>query len=170
MKWRGDSPRNQRTADYGALTLRLQLHHRVEYLRKIPRTVFVPQPEVASAIVRFTPRDERQIGISDYKFFREIVKHGFSQRRKQLRNLLAADVGNWEDIASKIRAPLTARAEELSREQWIELANLIALDKKVQRKRVLSAFRLLTKMIGKSAVLADRKSMRITSAIAPSTS
>jgi 16S rRNA (adenine1518-N6/adenine1519-N6)-dimethyltransferase len=82
-----------RTADYGALTLRLQLHHRVEYLRKIPRTVFVPQPEVASAIVRFTPRDEKQIGISDYKFFREIVKHGFSQRRKQLRNLLAADVG-----------------------------------------------------------------------------
>ena len=56
------------------------------------------------------------------------MKHGFSQRRKQLRNLLAADVGNWEDIASKIRAPLTARAEELSREQWIELANLIALD------------------------------------------
>jgi 16S rRNA (adenine1518-N6/adenine1519-N6)-dimethyltransferase len=116
-----------RTADYGALTLRLQLHHQVNYLRKIPRTVFVPQPEVASAIVRFAPRDERQIGISDYKFFREIVKRGFSQRRKQLRNLLAADLGDWEDIAKKIRAPLTARAEELSREQWIELANLIAL-------------------------------------------
>jgi len=115
-----------RTADYGALTLRLQLHHHVDYLRKIPRTVFIPQPEVASAIVRFTPRDERQVGISDYKFFREIVKRGFSQRRKQLRNLLAADVANWEDIAKKIRAPLTARGEELSREQWIDLANMIA--------------------------------------------
>jgi len=115
-----------RTADYGALTLRLQLHHHVEYLRKIPRTVFVPQPEVASAIVRFTPRDQSQIGIFDYKFFRKIVRHGFSQRRKQLRNLLAPDVVNWEDTARKIRAPLTARAEELSREQWIELANLIA--------------------------------------------
>src|SRR5438552_6001987 len=112
-------------ADYGALTVRLQLHHHVEYLRKIPRTVFFPQPEVASAIVRFTPRDEKQVGISDYKFFRDIVKRGFSQRRKQLRNLLAADVGNWRDVARKIRAPLTARAEELSREQWIELANLI---------------------------------------------
>jgi 16S rRNA (adenine1518-N6/adenine1519-N6)-dimethyltransferase len=115
-----------RTADYGALTLRLQLHHHVEYLRKIPRTVFVPQPEVASAIVRFTPRDERQVGISDYNVFREIVKHGFSQRRKQLRNLLAAEVDNWEKVGRKIRAPLTARAEELSREQWVELANLIA--------------------------------------------
>src|SRR6266513_1834361 len=102
-------------SDYGALTLRLQLHHRVEYLRKIPRTVFIPRPEVASAIVRFTPRDEKRIGIFDPTVFREIVKHGFSQRRKQLRNLLAADAGNWEDVASKIRAPLTARAEELSR-------------------------------------------------------
>src|SRR4029434_10375657 len=90
-----------RTADYGALTLRLQLHHRVEYLRKIPRTVFVPQPEVASAIVRFTPRDEKQIGISDYKFFREIVKHGFSQRRKPLRNTLAGYLSNSHDVAQQ---------------------------------------------------------------------
>jgi 16S rRNA (adenine1518-N6/adenine1519-N6)-dimethyltransferase len=115
-----------RTPDYGALTLRMQLHYHIEYLRKIPRTVFVPQPEVASAIVRFTPRGERQVGIFDYKFFRAIVKRGFSQRRKQLRNLLTADVSDWESIAKKIRAPLTARAEELSPEQWIELANLVA--------------------------------------------
>jgi len=53
------------SAGYGALTLRLQLHHYVEYLRKIPRTVFIPRPEVASAIVRFTPRDEKRIGIFD---------------------------------------------------------------------------------------------------------
>jgi 16S rRNA (adenine1518-N6/adenine1519-N6)-dimethyltransferase len=115
-----------RTPDYGALTLRMQLHYHIEYLRKIPRTVFVPQPEVASAIVRFTPRDEKQVEIFDSKFFREIVKRGFSQRRKQLRNLLAADVSNWENIAKKIRVPLTARAEELSPEQWIALVNSIA--------------------------------------------
>ena len=114
------------SADYGALTLRLQLHHHVEYLRKIPRTVFVPQPEVASAIVRFTPRDEKRIGIFDYEVFREIVKHGFSQRRKQLRKLLVGQVDDWESISKKIAASLTARAEELSREQWIALANLIA--------------------------------------------
>jgi 16S rRNA (adenine1518-N6/adenine1519-N6)-dimethyltransferase len=114
------------SADYGALTLRLQLHHRVEYLRKIPRTVFIPQPEVASAIVRFTPRDEKRIGIFDHELFREIVKHGFSQRRKQLRKLLAGQIDDWESLSRKIAAPLTARAEELSLEQWIALANLIA--------------------------------------------
>ncbi len=117
-----------RTGDYGALTLRLQLHHHVEYLRKIPRTVFFPQPEIVSAIVRFRPRDESQIGIFDYNTFRELVKSGFSQRRKQLRNLLDWGSSKWEDTAEKIRVPLTARAEELSREQWIALANLIVPD------------------------------------------
>jgi 16S rRNA (adenine1518-N6/adenine1519-N6)-dimethyltransferase len=115
-----------RTTDYGALTLRLQLHYHIEYLRKIPRTVFLPQPEVASAIVRFTPRAEKRIGIFDHEVFREIVKHGFSQRRKQLRKLLASHIDDWESISKKIAAPLTARAEELSLEQWITLANLIA--------------------------------------------
>lgn len=113
------------TPDYGALTLRVQLHHHVQYLRKIPRTVFIPPPEVASAIVRFTPRHEREIEIYDYKFFREIVKQGFSQRRKQLRNVLAIGGRSWEDVAEKIGVPAMARAEELSREQWIALANLI---------------------------------------------
>jgi 16S rRNA (adenine1518-N6/adenine1519-N6)-dimethyltransferase len=54
------------------------------------------------------------------------VKHGFSQRRKQLRKLLASHVGDWECISKKIAAPLTARAEELSLKQWIALANHIA--------------------------------------------
>jgi 16S rRNA (adenine1518-N6/adenine1519-N6)-dimethyltransferase len=114
------------SADYGALTLRLQLHHRVEYLRKIPRTVFIPPPEVASAIVRFTPRGEKRIGIFNHEVFRKIVRHGFSQRRKQLRKLLAGQIDDWESISKKIATPLTARAEELSLEQWTALANLIA--------------------------------------------
>lgn len=113
-------------ADYGALTLRLQLHHHVEYLRKIPRTVFFPRPDVASAIVRFTPRDEKQVGIFDQKMFRTIVKLGFSQRRKQLRKLLASQIADWENVSQRIGAPVAARAEELSREQWVALANLIA--------------------------------------------
>ena len=113
-------------ADYGALTLQLQLHHHVEYLRKVPRTVFIPEPEVASAIVRFTSRDEKRIGIFDHQMFREIVKRGFSQRRKQLRKLLAGQIADWESISKKIATPLPARAEELSLQQWIALANLIA--------------------------------------------
>jgi 16S rRNA (adenine1518-N6/adenine1519-N6)-dimethyltransferase len=109
--------------DYGALTLRIQLHHRVEYLRKIPKTVFFPEPDVASALVRITPRRENEIGVFDFLAFREIVRAGFSHRRKQLRKVLSERVQNWEKTAQDIGASSTARAEELSREQWIVLAN-----------------------------------------------
>jgi 16S rRNA (adenine1518-N6/adenine1519-N6)-dimethyltransferase len=115
-----------RTPDYGALTLRVQLHHRVEYLRKIPRTAFFPQPEVTSAMVRLIPRNENETGAIDDQLFHKIVRAGFSQRRKQLRKLLADQVSDWETIAGKISAVPTARAEELSREQWIELTNSFA--------------------------------------------
>src|SRR5436305_4874200 len=67
------------SADYGALTLRLQLHHHVEYLRKIPRTVFIPRPEVASAILRFSPRAENRPGIFDPQMFHRNVKRRSSQ-------------------------------------------------------------------------------------------
>jgi 16S rRNA (adenine1518-N6/adenine1519-N6)-dimethyltransferase len=115
-----------RHGDYGALTLRVQLHHRVEYLRKIPRTVFFPQPVIASAIVRLTPRRENDSGEINHPVFQEIVRAGFSQRRKQLRKLLAERAGNWQITSEKIGVTPTARAEELSREQWITLANFLA--------------------------------------------
>jgi len=111
--------------DYGSLTLHIQLHHRVEYLRKIPRTVFFPQPEVESAIVRITPRLPTEVGVFDSAMFRQIVRRGFSQRRKQLRKLLSDCVGSWEIAAEKIGIQPAARAEELSLHQWIGLANLI---------------------------------------------
>jgi Dimethyladenosine transferase (rRNA methylation) len=90
------------------------------------RAQFFPRPKSLRQLLRFTPRDEKRIGIFDPAVFREIVKHGFSQRRKQLRKLLASHVGDWECISKKIAVPLTARAEELSLKQWIVLANHIA--------------------------------------------
>jgi 16S rRNA (adenine1518-N6/adenine1519-N6)-dimethyltransferase len=65
------------TSDYGALTLLVQLHYRVEYLRTVPASVFLPQPEVDSALVRVTPRDPRELPTCDYKVFAELVRQGF---------------------------------------------------------------------------------------------
>lgn len=113
------------TRDYGALTLRLQLHHEVNYLRKIPKTVFFPQPDVASAMVEVLPRAEIDLGVCDAGDFHRLVRLGFSQRRKQLRKLLVDCVSDWSKAARVIGASLTARAEELSREQWIALANFL---------------------------------------------
>lgn len=115
-----------RSPDYGALTLRMQLHHHAEYLRNIPTTVFFPEPAVTSAIVRLTTRDETEEDTTDDKIFYEIVRAGFSQRRKQLRKLLGDRAHDWEIAAEKIGASPTARAEELSRAQWVKLATFLA--------------------------------------------
>src|SRR2546423_5964456 len=68
------------TRDYGALTLLVHLHYRVEYLRTVPASVFLPKPEVDSALVRVVPRDPRELPACHRGVFQELVKRGFSQR------------------------------------------------------------------------------------------
>jgi 16S rRNA (adenine1518-N6/adenine1519-N6)-dimethyltransferase len=112
------------TGDYGALTLIVQLHYRVEYLRTVPPSVFLPQPDVDSAFVRMSARASDELPEHDPETFFRLVRRGFSQRRKQLRNLLREDIQNWDEAASAVGFEPRARAEELSFEQWIALSNL----------------------------------------------
>jgi 16S rRNA (adenine1518-N6/adenine1519-N6)-dimethyltransferase len=114
------------TSDYGALTLQIQLHYRVEYLRTIPATVFLPKPDVDSAIIRVSPRGRNQLAPCDHKSFERLVRLGFSQRRKQLGKLIRNETPAWEAITVELGLNPRARAEELSLEQWIALTNRIA--------------------------------------------
>jgi 16S rRNA (adenine1518-N6/adenine1519-N6)-dimethyltransferase len=111
------------TSDYGALTLIVQLHYRVDYLRTVPASVFLPQPDVDSAFVRISPRATGELPDLDQEAFLRLVRRGFSQRRKQLRNLLRDEVPNWEDASAAAGFEPRARAEELGLEQWIALSN-----------------------------------------------
>jgi 16S rRNA (adenine1518-N6/adenine1519-N6)-dimethyltransferase len=113
------------TRDYGGLTLRIQLHHHVKYLRTLPATVFFPRPDVDSAVVRMSPRDPRDLPPYDEEFVVKLIRLGFSQRRKQLGKLLREPVDDWENLARHVDIDLKARAEELSLLQWIALANFI---------------------------------------------
>jgi 16S rRNA (adenine1518-N6/adenine1519-N6)-dimethyltransferase len=114
------------TSDYGALTLLVQLHYRVESLRTVPASVFLPKPEVDSALVRVTPRDPRELPACNYNVFAELVRRGFSQRRKQLGKLIRENIPDWENAAVELGLNPKARAEELSLRQWIALANYVA--------------------------------------------
>ena len=115
------------TSDYGALTLIVQLHYRVDYLRTVPASVFLPQPDVDSAFVRIAPRAPDELPNHDPETFLRLVRRGFSQRRKQLRNLLRDEIPNWDDAAAAVGFEPRARAEELGLEQWIALSNLARL-------------------------------------------
>jgi len=114
------------THDYGALTLRVQLHHHAKYLRTVPATVFFPRPEVDSAVVRILPRDPLELPQHDDQLLRRLVRAGFSQRRKQLRKLIREHIKDWDTVSRRLNIGANARAEELSLPQWIALANCIA--------------------------------------------
>jgi 16S rRNA (adenine1518-N6/adenine1519-N6)-dimethyltransferase len=114
------------THDYGALTLRIQLRHRVKYLRTVPATVFFPRPEIDSAVVRILPRDPQELPSHDEELLVKLIRLGFSQRRKQLRKLLRERVDNWDTLARRLNLDPKVRAEELSLLQWIAVANFIA--------------------------------------------
>jgi 16S rRNA (adenine1518-N6/adenine1519-N6)-dimethyltransferase len=111
--------------DYGALTLQIQLHYRVEYLRSVSAAVFIPRPEIDSAIVRLVPRHPTELPACDDVLFGQLVRRGFSQRRKQLGKLLREEIADWPAAASTLGVDSKVRGEELTLEQWIALTNYV---------------------------------------------
>jgi 16S rRNA (adenine1518-N6/adenine1519-N6)-dimethyltransferase len=110
-----------RTKAYGALTLLIGRRWRVKYLRTLPPTVFTPAPKVDSAVVLLTPRPLDELPDCDGGRFVRLVKLGFSQRRKQLRKMLAGEGLDWSGLCAFLGVEETVRAEELSLGQWVRL-------------------------------------------------
>jgi 16S rRNA (adenine1518-N6/adenine1519-N6)-dimethyltransferase len=87
--------------------------------------VFIPRPEVDSAIVRLRPRAPKELPVCDYHTFHKLVRLGFSQRRKQLGKLLRDHVTDWPTAAASLQLDPLVRAERLDLRQWIALTNLV---------------------------------------------
>lgn len=109
---------------YGALSVLVQQDWKVEMLRIVPPEVFVPRPKVHSAIIRLTPRGPGELPVYDRAWFDRLVRTGFSQRRKQLKNLLPEGPLPWGEIAARLGKSLTVRSEELSIRDWVQLARI----------------------------------------------
>ena len=109
------------TSDYGRLSVMLQVRYEMESLFDVPPTAFDPPPKVTSAIVRMIPLPRESLAIDDQAVFAHIVRMAFSQRRKMLRNTLAAHAEAMEAVGI---VP-TARAEEIAPETFIALANRV---------------------------------------------
>jgi 16S rRNA (adenine1518-N6/adenine1519-N6)-dimethyltransferase len=108
------------------LAVSVQYYGVPEFLFRIPAAAFYPQPNVDSATLRILPR--QNTGINTEHFFR-VVRAGFLQPRKQLRNTIAAGLGiskgSTEDILTKSGITPNRRAETLSLSEWIQIANTI---------------------------------------------
>jgi 16S rRNA (adenine1518-N6/adenine1519-N6)-dimethyltransferase len=95
----------------------LQAYYDVEYLFKVPPGVFNPPPKVMSAVIRLR-RNQRQHLECNEVLFQKVVKQGFQNRRKTLRNALKP-----LNLPAHIAAlpVMDKRAEQLSVEQFISL-------------------------------------------------
>jgi len=122
------------TKDYGSLSVIVQAHASVDAVRVLGPKVFLPEPQVDSAIVRITPNDDIMRGISDYAAFAEVARGLFLHRRKKAigsLELLERFRGSRERLAAAFRAAgvdESARADQLSVQQIVRLANAITAE------------------------------------------
>lgn len=110
------------------LAVATQLHGRARIVRQVAPEAFFPAPRVDSAVIHIELVPELTLDV-DEKAFMRLVKHGFAQKRKQLKNTLAAGLqveSETIEVALKdAQLSPTARAQELSLPDWHRL--MIAL-------------------------------------------
>lgn len=110
------------TKEYGILSVFLQAYYQVEYLFTVKAGVFNPPPKVLSAVIRLTRNNTAALDC-DEKLFWQVVKAGFNQRRKTLRNALSSLI-NKEKMTEE--PMLDLRAERLSVADFVALTNKIS--------------------------------------------
>lgn len=112
------------TKAYGGLSVRVQYLARCEWIAAVPKKAFQPPPQVDSAIVRLSPAS-LALTAHNPRFLDQLVKLGFANRRKMLRNNLKSllDGDRLIPILEGLQIQAQARAEELSLSEWIDLSN-----------------------------------------------
>ncbi|NNC88313.1 MAG: ribosomal RNA small subunit methyltransferase A [Akkermansiaceae bacterium] len=108
-----------RTKAYGVLSLRMQAAWESRPVKTIAPELFFPRPAIDSTVMVVEPRSA-PLPVHDTRLFDELARRGFAQRRKQLRKAMPDDPG-WDRVAAELGISPTARAEELSLEEWVEL-------------------------------------------------
>lgn len=106
---------------YGILSVLLSAFYNIEYLFTVNENVFNPPPKVKSAVIRLRRNDVKNLEC-DEKLFVQVVKAGFNQRRKTLRNALRQLNLPLDRISEET---LAKRAEQLSVAQFIEITKTI---------------------------------------------
>lgn len=116
--------------DMGILSVSVQFYGTPQAVMRLNPAVFWPRPEVESAVVRIDVHDAPLYDVPSAETLFRIVRAGFGQKRKQLKNSLASGLGISNSEAQLLleRAGIEAsrRAETLSLEEWAALARQYA--------------------------------------------
>lgn len=120
------------TKNYGSLSIAVQYYTSAKIVMDVPKTVFVPQPNVDSVVVRLDKRDKPAVDVLDETFFFKVTKASFAQRRKTILNNLVSQLEDGRNKKDEIVKALgTAeidprrRGETLTIEEFASLANAL---------------------------------------------
>ncbi|HHV46236.1 MAG TPA: 16S rRNA (adenine(1518)-N(6)/adenine(1519)-N(6))-dimethyltransferase RsmA [Tissierellia bacterium] len=113
---------------YGSLTVFVNFYSEPRILLTVPKTVFMPQPKVDSAVIRLNIKENNTD--VDRKLFFKVVKAAFSQRRKTILNSLSnKDLGldkeKTKEILEKCNISPNERAENLKIEDFIKISKTL---------------------------------------------
>ena len=126
--------------DYGSLSIGVQYEMDCQVAFIVPKTVFVPQPKVDSAIISLTKKKAKEYQPQDERFFHQLVRGAFMHRRKSLWNNLQGLYGKQAEVKEKLSQALaqaeiepSVRAERLTIADFVRLADcLLATGVKVK--------------------------------------
>ncbi|HFH6800379.1 TPA: 16S rRNA (adenine(1518)-N(6)/adenine(1519)-N(6))-dimethyltransferase RsmA [Streptococcus agalactiae] len=120
------------TKAYGSLSIAVQYYMTAKVSFIVPRTVFVPAPNVDSIILKMVRRDQPVVSVQDEDFFFRVSKVAFVHRRKTLWNNLTSHFGKSEDTKAKLEKALeiakikpSIRGEALSIPDFASLADAL---------------------------------------------
>ena len=120
------------TKAYGSLSIAVQYYMTAKVAFIVPRTVFVPAPNVDSAILKMVRRPEPAVAVEDESFFFKVSKASFTHRRKTLWNNLTGYFGKTEEVKDKLTKALeqaglapSVRGEALSLAEFASLADAL---------------------------------------------
>ena len=115
---------DKKSKDYNSLSIAIKYKADVSLAFKVSKNVFIPKPNVDSAVVRFEIRDYPIKPINEELFYK-LIRMSFAQRRKTLVNNLKTDYPRIQDILSSINIDLMSRAEDLSIDDLIKISDIL---------------------------------------------
>lgn len=111
---------------YGMLGILTGVYYRNTLVKKISPTCFLPPPKVWSAVVKMERRDVPVVDEATYPTFKKLVKHCFSQRRKQVGTILKhMGISPVDELLAAAGIEHTERPEVIEIERWASLARLL---------------------------------------------
>ncbi|MGB2426222.1 MAG: 16S rRNA (adenine(1518)-N(6)/adenine(1519)-N(6))-dimethyltransferase RsmA [Alteromonas sp.] len=110
--------------NYGRLSVMAQYYCKVMPVLPVPPSAFKPAPKVDSAVVRLIPYEQPPVQVASIEKLNQVCAMAFNQRRKTIRNSLKEVISGEQWQAVSVSPDL--RAENLSLNQYAELANFVA--------------------------------------------